>query len=233
MKTFKEFLAESPQIGLAKTAYKSLSHDAKNAIDQWETSGWIGGALEKHFVANDHIAQEIEAAFAPIRHALPKMVKLYRGMQADTGHSDSYKTRHLESWTDDKKVAEHFAGLRTPEHTDKGVTWHSNLYDEFTEDEIAKAVETFNKHGFVTFKGKRYMRNKDDPQYYNIYDRHRLYVADGDNIAADLRSHSRSIKEINKDKKDQAILVEKMISRDKIVWITNNTHSKEYIVHIR
>lgn len=231
MKTYKELLAESPQIGMTKKAYASLSSEARQAIDAWETAGWVGGALEKHFLANDHVAQEIETAFAPIRKILPARVKLYRGIVHDSS-STSYKTRHLESWTDDKRVAEHFAGLREVEHQEKGVKWRSNLYGEFTDAEIKKAVATYNKSGFVSFNGKKYVKNKDDPAYYNVFSKSNQFITDGDDLETELRSNNQSAKDSNKDKIEKGTVIESMISRDKIIWITNNNHSKEYIVYI-
>jgi hypothetical protein len=225
MKTFQEFLKENVQIGLAKYAYRVLSAGAKDALDQWETSGWVGGKLEQHVRANDDIAREIETAFAPIRAKLPPKIKLYRGMIRDENASHHHG-RLLESWTDDKKVAEHFAGLR------QAGTWNSYEYKIYSDHEIAKAVDTYNKTGFVTFDGYRYVRNKAHPEYFDIYDRNRQPLTDGSDLEDKLRTDNENRKELNDAQRSQGVILEKMVSRDRIVWITNNLNSKEYIVRV-
>lgn len=227
MYSFSEFLIESQEINLSKKIFKTLSSDAQKAIESWESVNWIGGALENHFKNNTDIAKEILSAFEPIAIYLKRRygnsILLYRGLQKG-GQS---RPRVLESWTSDKRVAEHFAGLR------KVDGWRSMLYPEISDREIQEAIKKYEKSGFVEFRGKRYVRNKEAPEYYNIFDRNRQFVTDGDNIEEHLRSEQQWISKINKEKLDNAILLERRIPIDDIVWITNNLDSKEFIVKAR
>lgn len=210
-------------IGLMKKAYESLSKEAKEAIDSWEHSNWTNGPLVQHFKANDEVAKEIENVFSPIRNKLPSKVKLYRGLKKEGGHGE-WKDAVLESWTTDKRVAEHFAGLR------RANSWKSELYDIKSDDEIAKAVSAYEKSGFVKFDNRYYVRNKEYPQYYNIYDSSKQFITDGDDLLKDLTNDNENMKELNQEKLDNAIVLEEDIDRDRIIWITNSVNCKEYIV---
>jgi hypothetical protein len=226
-----EIIIESKQIALAKKAYALLSLDAKHAIDSWETSNWIGGPLEKHVKANDEIAQEIERAFKPVRDSIPgNTVKLYRGVQnQDEEHNQHLKNRILESWSSERSVAEYFAGLRT-QQTKNG---RSLMKQIPTAQEIDQAVAQYNAKGYLNFRGKYYLRNKDNPGLYNIYDRNKQYVTDGDDIRNDLTYWLKDDEKWNEKKKKKSTVIEKDINKNQIIWITNNLNSKEYIVRVR
>jgi hypothetical protein len=223
---YSEILERAPQsdvFGMAKKAYQALSHDAKSAIDHWETANWTGGALEQHIAANDEVAQEIHTAFEPIRQMLPETITLYRGIIKD----DSFKSWEkgiLHSWSSDKRTAELFAGLRY------GLEWKSLLKPETPEEEIDKLVAKYEATGFLKFGGRYYVRNKEMPEYYNIYNKARQHITDGDNLKADLMRDSKWNKESNDEKKAKAEVFEEEISRDRIVWITNSANCKEFIV---
>lgn len=210
-------------IGLAKKAYSSLSHDAKKAIDDWETMNWTSGSLVQHIKANDDIAQEIEKAFEPVRNALPPKITLYRGVRLESGHSE-WQNAYLESWTSDRRVAELFAGLRV------GDSLKSTLYDIKTDEEIAKAIDQYEKTGFLKFDNHYYVRNKEYPEYYDIYDKNKNYITDGDNLERDLTRDNEEKKKLNSEKLEGSKVFEEEIDRDRIVWITNSLGSKEYIV---
>jgi hypothetical protein len=107
-------LIENVQISMSKKAFTKLSYEAKDAINSWESMNWTDGPLEKAFKENNNIAQEISEAFRPIRELLLKKgntIKLFRGVSK--GHESFTAKKFLESWTDDKKVAEIFSGWRT------------------------------------------------------------------------------------------------------------------------
>lgn len=222
MRSF-EFLVESNIISMAKKAYGQLSSEAKSAIDHWETANWTEGQLSKHIAANDHVAQEIEAAFKPIRDQLPNKVTLYRGVVNQEDY-DSWKKATLTSWTTDKRVAEHFAGLR------QAHSWKSVLHKEISDEEIANAVKQYNKTGFLKFKNKYYVQNKEHPKYYNIYDSSKQFITDGDDLEADLKHDQKWSKEINQEKQSKATVFKDQIDKNRIVWITNSANCKEYIV---
>ncbi|MCK9532596.1 MAG: hypothetical protein M0R77_19040 [Gammaproteobacteria bacterium] len=221
---FNEFIIESKQIALAKKAFQQLSPEAKKAIEDWESVNWIGGKLEQHFKANDEIAQEIERAFKPVRDSIPgQTLKLYRGIIYD----DNFKTwenKYLESWSSDRRVAEHFAGLRSRQNGP------SSLHKVISEPEVDTLVKKYEKTGFLKYAGKYYVRNKDLPQYYNIYDKNKQFVTDGDNLKADLMSDQEWAKKSNDSKLAKGEVIEKEIDKNKIVWLTNNLNSKEYLV---
>lgn len=223
----RELVVESKAINLARRAHASLSPEAQSVIDAWESMNWIGGPLEQSVLSGDGIAQEIEAAFAPVRAALPARVRLYRGYVPDEAWT-SWQRKHLESWTTDRRVAEHFAGLRARQDS------HNNLlYDVPTDAEIQQAVGQYERTGYVQFGGKYYMRNREHPQYYNIYDRRREFVTDGDDLLASLKSDQAWMQKLNDERQSRSRLEERDIPREDIVWITNKLNSKEYIVRVQ
>lgn len=223
-----EFLTESLQISLAKKAYASLSPAAKHAIDSWEAVNWTGGELEQHVKANDEVAQEIEAAFKPVRDSIPdETVMLYRGYVPSEAHT-AWKDKTLESWTADRRVAEHFAGLRNRQDSK-----NTSLYDVATPVQIEQAVKKYDQTGYVKFRGNYYVRSKENPEFYNIYDRHKQHITDGDDIRADFESDADWGNQVNAAKLEKANILEKPIDKDRIIWITNNLGSKEYIVRVR
>ena len=124
---------------MTKKAFASLSYEARSAIESWESSNWIGGPLEKHVIANDAVAQEIEQAFQPVRDSIPgDTVRLYRGVQhSDAEHTRHLKDRVLESWTSERAVAEYFAGLRT----DQNKQGRSRIIKLPTMQDIDNAVQ--------------------------------------------------------------------------------------------
>jgi len=209
----------------AKAAFEKLSPDGQRAVESWETMNWTGGVLEKHILAQDQVAAEVEAAFAPVRALLPEYVTLYRGIVKNSSH-DGWKKALLTSWTTDIRTAELFAGLR------HGSKWKSLLYDEITDEEIDIAVAKYERSGYVRFRNRHFVRNKDHPQYYNIYDRNRQFVTDGDDLRDDLTTLQQDNRQSNAEKRDRAHVFEQEISRDQVVWITNRLNCKEFLVRL-
>jgi hypothetical protein len=214
---------ESTVFGMAKKAYQTLSDLARAAIDKWEAANWTSGPLVQHFKANDEVAQEIKAAFEPVRNLLPETVTLYRGIIKGEGHSE-WQDAVLESWSSDKRTAELFAGLRY------GPEWTSLLKPEDSEEEIDKLVAKYEKTGYLKFRGRYYVRNKEQPEYYNIYNKSKQFVTDGDDLKSDLMDDSKWNKESNDEKKAKAVVFEEEIPRERIIWITNSANCKEFIV---
>lgn len=230
MKSFIQHLTESQQINLSKKAYATLSSDAKHAIDKWEASNWIDGELERHFKANDHVAQEIERVFAPIRATLPDRVKLYRGIRTSSAVT-GWQNKVLQSWTDDPRVAEHFAGRRQPSGK-----WKPVYYEKVpTESDIQKAVEQFKRSGYTKFLGIHYILSKQNPIYYNMFDRDREFLTDGDvdRLYQNLKHEVDQRIEYNQTIMDRGQVLERLIPKQDIVWITNNLKSKEYITKVQ
>jgi hypothetical protein len=223
---YTEIILEAQEIDLAIKAAKSLSYEAEEAIYAWESMNWHTGPLEQAFKTNSPLAAEIETAFEPVRVYLRQKygdtINLYRGM-VKKYNGKIYPDRVLSSWTSDKKVAEHFAGLRT-------TRWKSLLYPEYTDAQVEDAIKTYNSTGFVSFAGKKYVRDKNDPQYFSMYDRRNEYITGSDNIEYWLRSDNAERRESNQAKLDNAILLNEDIPVDRIVWLTNSLNSKEFIV---
>jgi hypothetical protein len=224
----KELLSESNVLSLAKKAYEILSPDAKHAIDKWESHDWIGGDLENHIRANDSIAHEIEAAFKPVRDSIPgDFILLYRGYIPDA-HATGWRNRYLESWSLDKRVAEYFGGLRKDQTSNE-----RNLYHVPTPADIETAIKTYEKSGFVKFMNHYYVRNKENSDYYNIFDKNRQFVTDGDNLRRDLTRDVQHRTDRNRDRLESSIVLSEKIDKNRIVWITNRLNSKEFIVRVK
>jgi uncharacterized protein YukE len=219
-----ERAVESNIFGMTKLAYAKLSPAAQNAVESWETLNWTGGVLEQHIRANDAVAQEVEAAFAPVRARLPETITLYRGIIVQDEYR-GWENALLQSWTTDRRVAELFAGLRR-----HGPDYGSLLYSEDDDSEIERVAAAYERTGFAKYKGRYYIRNKEAPQYYNIYDGSRQFVTDGDDLAGDLRRDNAWKKELNQEKQAKAKVFEEEISRDRVVWITNTLNCKEFLV---
>ncbi len=195
--------------GLVKKAYAGLSAQARDAVDAWNTN-WSTGALEKAFQENNSVAKEIRAAFAPARAKLREIygdtVPLYRGESGRRGEP-SADTRKLFSWTPLPKVAKQFAAdSLAPSPA------------PVTDAQIADALAQYEKAGFVTFRGTKYKRNNESPEYFDIYDRDNNYITDGDNLAETLAERKESIDARIAELKDAPAYFS-MIPVDKLIWI--------------
>lgn len=224
MRLYK-YLIESKEISLSYKIYKTLSSEARSAIDQWEAMNWHKGPLEKAFANKTPLAQEIINAFDPIRELLKNKhgnkIKLYRGMRKSDGDHASKRT--LTSWTNERRVAEIFAGLRD-------TSLRSFIREPLTDQEIEGAVEKYKKRGFVTVRGYKYKQSKTDPEFYDIFDRSNNFVTDGNDLYRELKDRQKEDEFTNKTYLENSIVLERKIDIDKIVWITNNLNSKEFII---
>jgi len=223
-----EILTESKTISLAIKAYENLSGAARYAIDSWEAANWHTGSLARHIEANDDVAREIETAFKPVRDSIPgDTIMLYRGIIPIKNYDD-WKTRTLESWTSDKRVAEYFAGLRY-----RQTSKERHLFKILSSDEIDAIVKKYERTGFVRFNNLYFLRNKENPKYYDIYDNYKQYLTDGDDLRQHIEDEMSWRKEYNAEKLEKARVFAEPIDKNKIVWITNNLNSKEFIVRAR
>jgi hypothetical protein len=219
-------LIENKDYALAKKAFSNLSGVAQHYINSWEWANWDRGDLSTSFETNSPIAQEIIQAFAPVREDMKrrygKTIKLYRGIGNDPDRSVR-SDRQLFSWTSSRHVAELFAGKDTRSKTINA--------KPVTDQEIENALRRYEKTGFTTFRNKKYKVNKQNPQYYDIYDRHNNYVTDGD----DLRKEFEYIRDYIEQVKDEMLnykgkVVAKEIPIDDIIWVIMGGGSNEYIV---
>jgi hypothetical protein len=199
----------------AIAAYKTLSVHARDAVDSWNVN-WTIGRLEKAFTANDEIAKEIEQAFAPVKDTIRRVfgdtLTLYRGERKFSGDRDANRT--LFSWTMDENVARSYA---------------SNTYrlpKRIPDEVVEAAISRYERTGFVSFGSKKYIKNPDDPAYYNIYSGKEM-ITDGDDIRAELKSTQAFYDELINEAKAKGDVYTTEISLDEIKWIPVGVNLKE------
>jgi hypothetical protein len=214
-------LTENRDYALAKRAFASLSHHARDALGSWEWANWDQGDLSKSFESNDAIAQEINQAFEPIRADMRKRhgdsITLYRGISSLERPVRS--DRQLFSWTSSRDIARHFAG-------------EDRRYDHLKpipDEAVEQAIANFHRRGFVTFRNRKYMLNKRNPRYYEIYNRHGQSITDGDDIERELWDQQDEYNSAIRKKSDGRV-VSREIPVDNIVWVLMGGNANEYIV---
>jgi hypothetical protein len=214
-------LAENLDYSLAKRAFKTLSSQAQDAINAWEWSNWDRGDLSAAFEQNTPIAHEIHQKFEPVREQMRRrygdVITLYRGISPLERPVRS--DRQLFSWTSSRNIARHFAG-------------EDRRYDHLKpipDATVEQAIANFRRRGFVTFINHKYMINKHNPKYYEIYDRHGQNITDGDNIERELWDEQKSYNSAI-SKKSGGRVVSREIPVDNIVWVLMGGNANEYIV---
>lgn len=189
----------------AQEAYKKLSPKAANAVDSWNVN-WSNGQLEMAFRNGTPLADEIRAAFEPVREQLRKVfgdtITLYRGER--TGPLDDEK-RTLLSWTPVRSLAKMFAVGREGE--------------PLSDKEIEEAVAQYERIGFAQVRGNRFMRNKNNPEFFDIYNRNRQPVTDGTDLGRMLRDDQREQLEDAAERRQGKSLYTAEVPVDDIVWI--------------
>jgi hypothetical protein len=215
-------------INASKKAYASLPDEAKRAVREWETANWDEGKLSDAYRNKNELLKTINDAFAPVKQKMHQLfgdtITLHRGQRtlAPKGEvrdftGDFNEDKVLFSFSFDENVARDFAHGR-------------HRYNIPSDDEIKRAVAQYNKTGYVQFGGKHYKRLKDYPNYFGIYDRYRRYITDGDNLEELLMGY-KGQNERNKEEAESKGSVKTVeVPIDKILWITNNLGSKEFIV---
>lgn len=196
-------------VGLAKHAYDGLSGAAKDAVDSWNVN-WSTGQLERAFQNDSDMAKEIERAFKPVREKLRAIygdtVPLYRGEKAN--HGESEPGRQLFSWSPLFKLAQSFA-----------MDSLNGIPKAIAEESIERAVDQYERTGFVSFGGKKYKRSKDDPEIYNIYDDRNGFITDGDDLSESLRSSKDWRDELIAEMKATGDVYAAEVPVDDLVWI--------------
>lgn len=218
-------LVENKEYNMARKAFKSLSFEASSAITSWEYSNWDSGKLSHHFEQQDNVAQEIISVFAPIRDMMKKQygdtITLYRGVIPEPNRPIR-ADRILFSWSINPDIADIFAGKRPARQK----------FEIVSDAEITNAVAQYERTGFVSFHGIKYIRNKEYPEYYNMYNHHNQYITDGDNLERDFnRTRDDRIQSNHNTDEVPGKIFKKQIPIDDIVWILNSQGSQEYIVN--
>lgn len=191
---------------LAIAAYKRLSPEAKQAVDSWNVN-WHTGRLEMSAREDGDIASEVYAAFDPVRAKLREVygdtVPAYRGETPSAELDDSART--LLSWS--------------PVHSISRAYAYGRDIKPITDQDIADVVAQYNKNGYAKFRGYSYLRNKEDPEFHDIYDRDRQYVTDGYDLERSLKRDQKDVAEMIEDARRGKQLYHAEIPVDDIYWI--------------
>lgn len=191
-------------------------------------------AYSSHPSKHYSIRQQLEKAIVPVRNALKakygKTIKLYRG-QSEIDKDATH--RNVLSWTNDYEVAAAF------------VDAYQKVRKPLTDDEIAQLYKTYNETGKVKYGQHVFVRMErpvfDDPEaarifgnnpdYYEIQDRHGEVATDGDDLVAELKSEQEwEIEQYKKHEKKLQRIKTADVDIDAIVWITNRFGQSEFIV---
>lgn len=205
-------------------AQASLDVTAADALDRWLSYNWTIGSLSVDFKnGRSGTFQQIYDAFEPVRMEIKRVygnnVLLYRGMRKnEMGPEYDTSSNRLYSWTFDRKAAESYA-----------YPSHRYEYELLNQQEIDDLVARYDKVGYITYRGTYFIRNKKDPEYYDMYDRSRQHITDGDDIRAHIEDNERDAAESNDTRLKTGKLYEKAIPVEDIVWYAT-TSEKEVIV---
>lgn len=162
-------------------------------------------------------------AFAPVQDVLKSIygdtITLYRG-QRNFEQTELSNNRLLFSWTAEESVARAFS-------------LNNRLFKEITDDTIKQAIDQFNRAGFCKFGGYTYKLMTDDPDYYVIYSKSEQ-ITDGmtRNLYRDFKREQADRAEHNAKINKVGYVVKADVPIDKIVWVTNDLNSKEFIVKL-
>jgi hypothetical protein len=200
---------------IARRAEAQLSVAALHAVEQWQQANWTTGPLTKAYASQSKVMQEITQAFAPVRAAIENefgpTVRLYRGHKAG-----QIAGRQLYSWSAHPKKAQQFIGGKPLR------IW--------SDAEIEAMIAKYERTGFVRVGNRRFVRMKDNPEFYLIYDRHNQVITDGDDLRADILSMNADRQDYNDRLSQQGRLLSADIPVDRIVWMPANALSMELIV---
>lgn len=191
-------------------AEKQLSPKAKQFSSDWNMN-WNRG--QGQFLQSPEAA-ELQAAFAPVRDKMRRVygdtIPLYRG---ERGESDPSKL--LFSWTPERKIAEQFAANS------------SKFPKQITDAEIEEVLRNFNTRGFAQFRGEKYLRNKDDPRYFDTYNRRNELITGGDNLEKSLLSDQVERQRYLDSLRNRGKVYEKEVPIDQTFWIPTGYNLKE------
>jgi len=219
-------LYERAEIGWVKGLDKNLSPEARNVVSEWQSYNWHTGSLTLSYKENSDVYKEIYNTLEPIRQKMRQKygptITLYRGERT---YEDDGKERHLESWTASKKEAGFFAGLNTRSGQSR-----TNV-NNYTDEEIHDFQDRLNKNGYVKVGKTMYVRNKEHPQYTNIWQGNELITdMNTDGLEKYLKDAREDKKQYVKKIENEGRVIEKQIPIENIVWITNDLGSTEFIV---
>jgi len=227
MKSFIQYLNEEKKINWSKidSHYKNLPNNLKSHIDKWigispndVKSGAEGGimdskSLEKNWKAvhkaNHKIRQELKQTHG-------KTLTVFRGI----GKNGKQKSRILDSYTTNRKVAEHFAG------------GGSKSLKPYSERDIKHHENKLNKSGRTKIGNKHLVHVKDNGEkYISLQDDTGNEITDVPSVRDHIKTSNEFIHRHNKRIKDARSRVEvKQIPINRIVHATNHMNQQEIIV---
>ena len=205
----------------AKRAQAGLSPEADHAVSAWQNANWDVGKLEGAFAGREpSLKIEIEHAFAPVRAVLRRefghTITLHRGQRPIELDQASAPGRVLFSWSADPAEARRFA--------------HGPMFKVLTDEQIAAAVSRYEATGYASVGKESYLRIRDDPGYFQIFDGHRDPVTDGDDLAEHLRLQRADAIAANTARMERGQVITQSVPVEDIAWIPGNLLSKEFIV---
>lgn len=209
----------------ARKAEQTLSYEAKNALERWLSFNWTTGNLSKDFQnGKGGTFAEVYQAFEPVRREIRRVygdsVLLYRGMKKERPREGyDMSNNRLYSWTFDEKVAD---GYAYPNQK-----WN---HKPLTATEIDALVDRYNQTGFIQYAGRYYKRSQSDPDFYDIYDRNRQFVTDGDDIRQELVDSERDKQETMADNIAKGQVAAKQIPVEDIVWLAANSEKEAIVI---
>lgn len=205
----------------ARRAYEGAPLDVRQAVDGWHHANWHLNPLQAAYrgePARAELRAQVDAAFAPVRAALIRefgpTVPLYRGEQHFAPGSE--EPRGLYSWTLDPRVARDFALKGRP-------------YRVPSKAELARIVDAFEARGYAQHGRRQYLRDRENPGYYLIFDQ-RQPVTDGDDLADDLARDRADMEERNREILSRGHVFAENIPIAEIAWVEHRPEQREFLV---
>ena len=230
-------------------ADENLPNEAANAIEYFVghapnarnlSNGEVFGAMQSNRLEDAYsstpspngalIRKQLTNSFGPIKSYLKSKfgntIVLYRAQEPLTGEKNE---RNTLSWSSDFRIAATFAG----------VDGRILRLKPITDEQIKKALDTYNQTGKVSFLTHSYVRTDIptndtnlDEFYYDIYNKNGEYITDGDDLEQQFEDDQKTYQEIidNREQKLKRI-VKADIPIDDIIWITHRAGQSEFILH--
>jgi hypothetical protein len=201
-------------ISLTNKISKDLPAGIEAALETWGY-GVIG---QNNPLENQTVVSQLSQYFAPVRELLKQLfgshITLYRG-EIDRTSDVGRENKLLYSWSADPGTAAEYAR-------------HYVKIDEFTDGDITRAIQQYNKTGYAKFAYYFLARLKEDPEYFNLYQNRELIGEfHNDEILDTLEEIQHTAKQHNLSRKNNGTVYKKSISIDDIVWIGNAANYKE------
>jgi hypothetical protein len=208
-------------IAAAKRAHDALPWQVQDALERWQNAAWDLNPLQAAYRGDPKRAalrQEMEEAMRPVRRVLREQfgetIILHRGERHYDGAEE--QPRALYSWTLDPGVAADFARRARP-------------FRAMPQAEIDRIVASYEAKGYAKSGRKRWMRSKENPEYYWIYDR-REVITDGEDLRGELERTRAEMLERNAEIIARGRIYTEAIPVEHIAWVFPDTSQREFLV---